>query len=366
MILALFSRLRLAVPEISGEERASLTWSFLWFFSLLFGYYLIRPLREGLALQGDQDFLARLFLIVFFVMLAAVPAYGWLATRFSRPQLVRVLYHGAAASLALFSVWMFVLPNLSVEVHWQQWTTGAFYVFVSVYNMFVVSLFWSVLADIFSSGQGKRLFGLVAAAGTTGGMCGSLVTATIVERVGIPAILFGSAMTLECCIIAATRLEKAAQAMRQQSADVTPTPPTEAAGGGIWDGVVEIGKSPYLAAFCVFLLFGKMCATTVYFAQNQIIPAHLPTSDARAAFFGKVNMSVQIATLLLQTFVAGQLMRRAGLIFTLVLIPMAYLMGFIALGLAPVLGIVVLFDIAQRSVSYAIAVPAREVLFTVV
>jgi AAA family ATP:ADP antiporter len=364
-------KLREIAARPHPEEWRRLAWSAAWFFSLLGGYYMLRPVRETYGMTGDNRLLSLLFWLVFIVMLAAIPVYSWLAARLPRRVLVSTVYRLAATCMATLFIALYIYRDVSPA---PKLLIGCLYVFISVYNLFVVSVFWSVMADLFSDEQGKRLFGFVTAGGTIGGMCGSLFTSLVVRYwshfpwANLPAtilLLLFSASTLELCLFCSRRLERAclpfgAQGTRQGMAR------DEGTGGSAWDGMLSVLHSPYLLGICLFLVCGKACATAVYLSQNQIIPQAITDGNAKTQLFSNINFAVQVATLLLQVFVVGNLLRWIGTGPTLMLLPLGYAFGFSVLSSYPTLATIVVFEVLQRAAGYGIAEPARQVLFTVV
>jgi AAA family ATP:ADP antiporter len=237
-------------------------------------------------------------------------------------------------------------------------------VWVSVFNLFATAVFWGFMTDLFTTEQGKRLFGFIAVGGSLGGILGPIITASLVHRVSTGVLL----------LICATMLEIAAQCVRFFPAgfrtnDSSVAEDTDTAekpiGGKFWDGVTNICKSPYLFALFVFILLYTLTSTWAYFQQAELTKAGFVDRAARTAFFAKLDLSVNTLTLLLQIFLTGRLMKFLGVTVTLLFMPVLSLFGFAAMGLAPVLTVLAVFQVARRASTFAFMRPAREVLFTV-
>jgi len=345
------------VVAIEAHEVQATLLGFAWFCCLLAGYYLLRPLRDALGLVGGPQELRWLFTATFVTMLLLVPVFGLLVTRLPPRRFVPYAYRFFALTLLGFSA-LLALRLDSV------WLARSFFVWVSVFNLFIVSIFWSVLDDCFSSAQGRRLFGFIAAGGTLGTVIGPLLAATAVSLFG-PMVL---------ALLAALLLELALRCFRgiyPHAAQADGGGPEVGArsrplGGQIWAGLSLIARSPYLLGICAYLLLHTAASTFLYFEQARIVADALPDTASRTRYFAGVDFCVSCLTLALQIVVTGRLMRRWGLVICLALLPVVTVAAFGALALAPTLAMLAVVQVGRRALDYAIARPAREVLFTVV
>ena len=240
--------------NVREDEIRALLLSFAYFFCLLCGYYILRPLREEMGVAGGVRNLPWLFTGTFLVMLAAVPAFGAAVARFPRRKLVPFVYRFFIVNILLFYL-LFTLGAGRVYL------ARAFFIWVSVYNLFVVSVFWSFMADIFESAQGKRLFGFIAAGGTMGALLGPAITTFLAVPLGPINLLPISAVFLELAV-QCIRLLLASPGVREYAADA---PAGEAIGGGVFSGAVRVFRSPYLLGICVYILLFTTTSTFVYF-----------------------------------------------------------------------------------------------------
>lgn len=332
-------------------------------FLILLGYFMIRPVRETTSSIVGTDELQRLFLASFITMLLIVPAYSALVARLPRRWLVRTVYHFFAASLLVF--WgLRQIEDPTVEL----WTARVLFVWISVFGLFATSVFWSVLADLYTSNQGKRLFGLIAGGGTAGAISGSLIASQLATQLSTSTLLLLPIVVIEAGLLCAWQLERQAETLWEadpegRTSDESADRPT---GGGLLAGVTHVVRSPYLASICLFLFFVQACGTQLYFQQADIVREAIPSEQSRTQLFAYIDLGTQLLTLLLQTSVAGVVLRRLGVSAALVLLPMVYMLGFAALAWHQSLAVMVCTAIAARAAGYGIAVPAREVLFTVV
>ena len=294
----------------------------------------------------------------FVVMLAAVPLFGWVTRRFAVRQFLPYVYIFFIANLLLF----FVLFKSNVS---GAYVARAFFIWASVFNLFIVSVFWSLMADIFNNDQAKRLFGMIAAGGTVGALTGPILTATLVLKVGPTNLLLLSAAFLGWAVLSIHRLiawrsstSATAQGRQDPEGDI-------ALGGSVVAGVQLILRSPYLIGICLLMLLFTTLATFLYFQQATIVRISFDNPAERTALFAAIDFTVNALTLILQVFLTGRLVKRIGLGWTLALIPLLLALGFLILGFTPALGVLVVVQVLRRAGNYAIMRPAREMLYVV-
>jgi len=352
--------LRRAVDVHPGEVRALLLGA-AWFFCLLSGYYLLRPLRDAMGLAGGPDELQWLFTGTFLAMLALVPLFGALVTRLSPRRFVPLSYRFFTGSILVFGA------LIASGVH-GVWVARVFFVWISVFNLFVISIFWSVLADCFSNAQGRRLFGFIAAGGTAGTFVGPALAASMATTLGPVALTLGAALLLELALQCFRRLyPREGEAPRaQEPGAATARGDDRPIGGSVFAGLALIARSPYLLGLCGYLLLHTTAATFLYFEQGRIVSAAFADTASRTRFFALVDLGVSSLTLALQIFVSGRVMARFGLGTALLVLPVASALAFAAVALSPTALVLACAQTMRRAFDYAIARPAREVLFTVV
>ncbi|WP_200843686.1 NTP/NDP exchange transporter [Pantoea sp. 18069] len=354
-------RLLSRMVRIEPHEVKATLLGFSWFACLLSGYYLLRPLRDAMGLVGGVEELRWLFTATFLTMLLLVPAFGLLVSRLAPRRFVPFVYRFFALTLLGFSA----LMAMHVE---SVWLGRTFFVWVSVFNLFIVSIFWSVLDDRFSSEQGRRLFGFIAAGGTLGTVVGPLLAAAAVSVFGPMALALAAALLLELALrcfrgIYPDHRQAGAQDGGTHAVTLAQSRPL---GGQVWAGLSLIARSPYLLGICAYLLAHTAASTFLYFEQGRIVADAFADTASRTRYFALVDFCVSSLTLALQVCVTGALMRKFGLVLCLAMLPLVTVAAFGALALAPTLAVLAGVQIFRRSLDYAIARPAREVLFTVI
>jgi ATP:ADP antiporter, AAA family len=238
-----------------------------------------------------------------------------------------------------------------------------FFIWASVFNLFVVSVFWALMVDVFDSEQGKRLFGFIAAGATLGGIAGSSLTASLAKDIPATYLLLGSAVLLEVAVLSVRRLSHLSDALHRRPAMQT----GEALiGGNVFSGLIHAFKSPYLVNVSVYILLFAITSTFLYFQQAEIARSAFADRGARTAFFARIDLWVNVLTLGAQLFLTGRVLRIIGIGFTLALLPALSVLGFSALAMTPTIAALVTYQVLRRAGNFAFARPTREVLFTVV
>jgi AAA family ATP:ADP antiporter len=338
------------------EELPALGWSLLYVISIFLAYYVLRPIRDELGTAGGVDQLPWLFTGTLLAMLAASPLFAYAVRRLPRERFIAIAYRFFSANLLVFTVLLaFATPEQ------EAWIGRAFFIWVSVFNLFVVSIFWSFTVDVFDGEQGKRLFGIVAAGATLGGLLGSALTAGLVEVIGRSGLMTVSILLIEVAIFASRRLSRVGNGFARPPLAEDPHEPV---GGGVFAGVVHTFRSPYLLGLALFILFYSVTSTFLYFQQASIAAETFPDRAARTAFFASIDLYVNAITLLLQLFLTGRLIGWLGIAATLCALPLVSLVGFTLLAAYPTVGVFMAMQVARRVSNFALARPTREVLFT--
>ena len=347
-----------AVVDMRPAERRALGWAWLYILSVLCSYYIIRPIRDDAGVAGGVENLPWLFTGTLGGMLAVNPVFAGLVRRLPRVRFIAIAYRLFTANLLLFVV-VFGVATPAQTI----WVGRVFFIWASVFNLFVVSVFWALMVDVFDSEQGRRLYGVIAAGATVGSLLGSTVTAALAHRVGVPVLLLLSMACLEVAVFSVGRLARLSDALRRHPApreDETPI------GGGLLSGITHAFRSPYLVNISVYMLLYAITSTFLYFEQAAVVARAFKDRAARTAFFAQVDLLVNALTLVIQLFATGPMLRVLGVAMSLAILPALSVLGFAALGLAPVVATVVAFQVVRRTGNFAVARPTREVLFTVV
>ncbi|GJD72109.1 NTP/NDP exchange transporter [Methylobacterium goesingense] len=346
--------------DVRPGEAPALAWSWAYIFSILAAYYVLRPIRDQMGIAGGLENLPWLFTGTLVGMLVLNVPFAWLVKTLPRARFVPLTYRFFAANILLFAGGLYVAgPEGDV------WIGRAFFVWLSIFNLFVVSVFWATIVDVFSTEQGKRLFGFIAAGATLGAIAGSATTAILARDVPTWALLVGAAVLLEAAVFSMRGLARLSDRLHRAPV-AGDAAPAEAIGGSAFAGITRTFRSPYLLNIGLFLLLFSITSTFLYFEQAGIAKRSFPDRGAQTAFFASVDLLVNVLTLGVQFFLTGRIVRRIGVGPALALLPAASILGFAALAVSPTITAIVVFQVLRRAGNFAIARPIREVLFTVV
>lgn len=335
----------------------------LFFFCILTALMILRPARDALGMERGIDSIRWLFIGTAVVTLAVNPVFGWLVSRFRRLHFISATYGFFALSLVGFWALLVFAPGAIGARSGQ-----VFYVWFSVFNLFVTMVFWALLADRFSSEQGKRLFALIAVGGTLGAIFGPWLASQLAEPLGTPALLLFAAGFLLVGTALAWVLVRT-RGDREPNDIATMSPATEDAqriGGSAWAGLRAVFASRYLMGIAGYVLTMTIVATFIYFTRLQMVAAAESDLDARTGLLADIDMWTQIAVLLLQLTLTGHIIRRFGLAFALALLPIANALGFLGLAIFGSFAALILLEALNKAVQRGLTRPAREALFTVI
>lgn len=337
------------------DELVPVLWATGYGFCILFSYYILRAVRDEIS-SADRGNLQVLWTAVFLVMLVAVPLYSWAASRVSRGVFVPLANRFFILNLVVFYGALALLPSSA-----RAWVDRVFYVWASVFALFVVTVFWGFMADCFRNEQGKRLFAFIAVGSSLGGIAGSAVTARLVEVLPPFTLLVVACVPLEaasrCAAILHRRFGGGVDTSRVENQPL---------GGSAWTGIRVIARSPYLLGIAAYIALMTFASTVLYFQQAHLVGQAVTDRAARTALFARIDLWANGLTLLLQTYLTARIIRAVGIGVSLLLLPAALSLGFLGLGAYPLLAVLIALQVLYRSVRYGLAKPAREVLFTVV
>ena len=354
-------------------ESPPLLWSFAYFFCLLSGYYVLRPVREAMAASSDIEavfppaliaFFAErgvalgeftlqfIFTAVFVIMLLLQPVYGWLVSRFPRRVFLPATYVFFIATLLLF----YAMFDSGVAGRGL-----AFILWITVFNLFAVAVFWSFMADIYSNAEAKRYYGYIGAAGTMGAFLGPVLTRVLVERVGIANMMLVSAALLTVCVVCIARLRQYAVVREAERGLASGEKPM---GGQILAGLKLVAREPLLRWLALLVVLGVGIGTLLYNEQNRIARTAFATAEERAAFFSTLDLAVNSLTLVVQLLVTRALMSRFGIAPALLIPGVAIILGFSILAASPLPMLVAVVQVFTRASEFSLAKPARETIYT--
>lgn len=356
--------LRRVVDVRPGEVRA-LFLACAYFFFVLMAYYIIRPVRDEMGVAGGVENLAWLFTGTLALTLLVHPIFTWAVARYPRRRFIPLTYRFFAVQLLLFFLLFRILPEGG-----QVWVGRVFFNWTSVFNLFVVSVFWAFMADVFRLEQGKRLFGFIGVGGTVGAILGSAVTASLARALGPVNLLVLSALGLELALRFAGALGRwtVAAAPVGSTGDAAKGAPSDEEaiiGGRVWAALGEVARSPYLLGIVLYMLLFTFTSTALYFQQANIVAQTFGNSGERTAFFARIDLWVNVLTLVTQVFLTGRIIRWVGVGWALAILPLVTLVGFGWLSLAPTAGALMAVQVVRRGWNYGLMKPAMETLFTV-
>jgi AAA family ATP:ADP antiporter len=338
-----------------GEGPAVLA-GLLLFYLLFTGYFMLRPVRETMGVAGGVENLQWLFTGTFIATLACLPLFGWLASKVPRRHILPWSYGFFASNLLLFAALFAVDPE-------NMWSARAFYIWLSVFNLLTISLAWSVLADLFSTEQGKRLFGLLAAGASLGGLSGPILGTLLVAPLGHAGLLLLAGLFLLGSVVACGFVQRWRD--RNPLPVATEVPASRPLGGNPFAGATAVLRSPYLLAIALFVVLLASVSTFLYFEQARIVSETFTDRTRQTQVFGLMDTVVQALAILTQVFLTGRLAKRMGVGVLLVAVPLVLAAGFVWLALAPVFAAFVVVMVVRRAGEYALVRPGREMLFTV-
>ena len=334
--------------------------AFFLFFCVLGGYFAVRPVRETMGTILGRDRVANLWLATWIVSLAIVPIYGVIVAKIRRSVFLPLIYGFVAIALAVVGAVLQANPKSAGVAQF-------FYVFISVLSLFLVSVFWSFMVELFDSGQAKRLFPVIAAGGTAGALVGPLFTDLSARTIGnagvlyVGAALFGVAVLLQAILI---RLWKAQPESRREGAEAPGQPRDRAIGGNPFAGVTLVLRSPYLLGIAAYVTLLATANTFLYFEQLRLVETTFSDTQTRTSVFARIDWMVQSLTILAQLFITGRVASRLGVVVLLTIIPVAIFFGFVALAIWNSFAVLAVVIVLRRSGEYAFVRPGREMLWS--
>ncbi len=349
-------RLATAINARPAELLAALS-GFGLFFCLFSGYFMLRPIREAMGIRGGVENLQWLFTATFFVMLAAVPMFAWLNSRVPRARYIDWVY-------GFFTLNLLAFAALFQQAGGDLWVARVFYVWISVYNLFVVSVAWSLMADVFDSAQARRLFAFIAAGASCGGLVGPALGALFIKTLGQSGLTLCAALLLGAALLAKQHLMawRAVGGAGRPGAPVSEDP-REPVSGNPFSGITRVLASPYLLGIGAFVILLATASTFLYFEQARLVAQTFPDGNQQIRVFGLIDFAVQLLSLIAQVFITGRIAQRLGLRVLLAGVPLLVCLGFLGLALAPTFAVLAALMIVRRVGEYAFIRPGREMLF---
>jgi ATP:ADP antiporter, AAA family len=351
------------IVDVRPQEIAATLTSFVFFFFILSSYFILRPVRDLVAVTTSPTRLPWLFGGTLVTMLLANRLFASLVVRLPVRRFVPLTYHFFGANLLVFYV---LLRMTGGTVGGTPALGIVFYIWTSVYNLFITSVFWCFMADMFRSEQAKRLFGFIGVGGTLGSITGSTLCAALAERIGVVNLFLVSLVLLEVAAMIVLRFPPPPRATAVAAAEDADRAANARIGGSVWAGITSLMKSPYLLGIAGFQILYSIGSTFLYFEQAGIVRTTFVSAEARTVALAHIEQAVQTLTVITQIFLTGRIIRWFGLAATLAILPAISTLGFATLGTLPVFATLVVFIVLRRGTNFGITNPAMEVLFTVV
>jgi AAA family ATP:ADP antiporter len=356
---------RFLLDRVLGLERHeyyAVAWSFTYFFCVLSAYYMLRSVRETMAVEGGVQNVPWLFSSTFVVMLIAVPIFGWVASRYPRRQFLPWVYYFFVINILLF--WFGFSYAIQNEVSFV-WIGRAFFVWLSVFNLFVVSVFWSFMADIYTREQSRRLFGVISAGGSAGALLGPLTTMFLVVPIGFENLLPISASLLLFGVYCIARLRHWVESEHRDEIGSTMAT-AKPLGGNPFGGITHVLGSRYLTAISIASIIASLLGTALYMFMAELVGEAFATTDERTRVFAFVDFATNAMTMLVQLLVVRHSVRHFGVGITLSLLPIFSAIGFALLALNPAFLLVAVFQALRRAIGFGFSKPTNDMLYSVV
>jgi AAA family ATP:ADP antiporter len=340
------------VATIEPRELPAVVAAFLLFFFMWAGYFAVRPVRETIATIVGRDQIANVWIFTSIFSILIIPLYGWIVARYRRSTFLPAMYGFVALVLAITGL---MLRGENID----PLTGKFFYVFISVVNLFLLSIFWSFLLELFDGNQSKRLFGVIAAGGSAGALTGPFISDLTAVHIGNSGILFMGA----AFFVAAIVCQRALLGIWRDRASAQTKAEERPIGGNIFAGVTLILKSPYILGIALFVFFISTVNTLLYFEQLRLVEVNYPEIIDRTRIFARFDWVVQTLTVLSQIFLTGRIAQKFGVIALVTAVPLIMVGGFALLAATGTLGVLAVVWIGRRAMEYAFVRPGREMLW---
>jgi AAA family ATP:ADP antiporter len=348
---------------IERDELVAVAWSFVYFFCIMSAYFMLRSVRETMAIVSGVQNIPWLFTGTFVLMMMATPVFGWVTSRYPRRIFLPWVYYFFVANiLILFASFSYAQENnLSLL-----WISRAFFVWLSVFNLFVVSVFWSFMADIYTKQQSRRLFGVISAGGSAGALVGPLVTSVLVIPIGFKNLLPISAMLLLLGVYCIYRLRRWVGHHEHAGETIDSVDSERAIGGTAWAGMKLVVEQRYFSAIAMALLCANFLGGAMYMYLAQMVSVTFDGADRQTQVFAFMDAAINALSFVGQLLIVKHAVKKLGIGWTLSLLPILSIVGFALLAFNPTFVIIALFQVLRRSLGFGFSKPANDMLYSVV
>ncbi len=350
-----------SIAAIEAHEVKAVLLSLLYFFFLFGSYSIIKPVRDAMGTVYGMENIQELYTGTFIASFIVAPLYSGLASRVRLSKFLPWVYGVVAVSILVF--WGLFT---TVEQQQDRWVAALFYIWVSTFNMLIISVFWTFMSDLFNREQAKRLFGFVAAGGTLGGIVGPLLASSLVKAVGNNTLMLISAAGFGVTALLVTILAGEKKRLMAAGVEVQNTTLDRKLEGNPFDGFRLLFQSKYLLLLAAFLLLMTWISTIVYIQLGDLITKTFESREARTQAYATIDLTVNSLTVFLQLFGTGRIVKRFGVTAGLLVNPVIMVLAFLGVVSAPVFMVLASIQVVRRVAEYAVAKPTREMLFTVV
>jgi AAA family ATP:ADP antiporter len=344
---------------IEPAETRAVAISFAYFFFLMASYFILRPLRDTMGTVYGVAHLQELFTGTFLLSFVAAPVFSGFASRIRLSTFLPWVYGFIAITMVVFYLLFQHVTN-------DRWVAAAFYIWLSTFNLITISVFWSMMADIFSTAQAKRLFGVIAAGGTLGTVAAPAFITFLVSAVGTNNLLLISAAGFAVCAFLVRLLEAEKDKLAVGDTDAQGTTLERRLGGNPLDGFVLLFRSRYLLLIALFLLLMTWISTVIYFQLGDLISKEFASRAARTQAYATIDLATNSIALLVQLFGTGRFVQRFGVTTGLLVNPIIMVLAFLAVAFSPILIVLGSIQVVRRFSEYSVAKPSRDMLFTIV
>ncbi len=354
--------LRLAVDVHRHEVRA-LAWSFVYFFCIMSAYFMLRSVRETMAIISGVQNIPWLFTGTFVLMMLATPVFGWITSRYPRRSFLPWVYYFFVANILIFFL-VFTYAqenNLSLL-----WISRAFFVWLSVFNLFVVSVFWSFMADIYTKQQSRRLFGVISAGGSAGALVGPLITSVLVIPIGFKNLLPISALLLLFGVYCVYRLRSWVRQRDLSDPSIDSSDSGQPLGGAAWAGLKFVLSQRYFSAIALALLCANFLGGAMYIYLAQMVSVTFEGADRQTQVFAFMDAAINALSFIGQLLIVKHSVQKLGIGWTLSLLPLLSIIGFVLLAINPTFAVIAAFQVLRRSLGFGLSKPTSDMLYSVV
>ncbi|MEJ2129357.1 MAG: MFS transporter [Woeseiaceae bacterium] len=347
---------------LERQEYVPAAWSFFYFFCVLSAYYILRPIRESMGVVSGTTSLLYLFTASFLVMLVATPVFGWITSRYPRKVFLPWVYAFFILNILIF--WVIFSQRIE-EGQSHVWLGRVFFVWLSVFNLYVVSVFWSFMADVYTREQGRRLFGLLSSGGSIGALLGGTATSLWVVDVNFHNLFPIAALLLSVAILCIWRLRQwVTRGVQERSGHSIEM--SASLGGSAFAGASHASRSKYFRAIMVASIIASLLGTALYVFRNELVEASITDVNLQTRFFSNINIATNLLTILGQMFLVRYVVRRFGIGIALSIMPALSVLCFIWVAMDPALLVIAIVEITRRASGFTFSKPSTDMLYSVV